>query len=489
LPLRIWILWGCFLVRGIFYIWLLPPWEGWDEYAHLAYVQYWADRGTLPRASDRISREIDEAMRLAPLPNELSWIGPPYLIHSDWWALPSDARQSRLQSLAALSPGLAHEPAVPINGRPFVFYEAQQPPLFYWIASPFLRARASRPIADRIHLLRLLSLVLTSLAIPFTFLAAGFAFPDKTPAALCCAALLAVAPGLVIDSARVANDGLSIGLASVFLWLVMRKQTAWPALGIVLGLAILSKASLLVLIPVFIVVWIKQPKRLALALATAFAIGAWWYIRNLTIGAPLTGWQESVSLRALTASALQLSRTGRWVNGAYTVAKSFTWFGAWSFMTLRSWMYLILEGCAFGGMLAGVALRRESIRIPLLLTVCFTIAIAGGAAAYNAVHEIPGIPGWYLWPAGGAMAMIFAAGARRYSAAYAGMLALADLFGSTSRMAPYYAGLAPWNHGSVTQFAAALTRLHVSWWLASFWLAATLVIPALMLQGRAKTRT
>lgn len=468
---------------------MLPLWEGWDEYAHMAFVQHWTDHGTLPGKTDRISREIDEAMRLAPLPKELDWIGPPYLIYSAWWALPAGERESRLQSLAALPPALAHQPAIPINGHPpFVFYEAQQPPLFYWIASAAMRPAADRALRDRIHILRLLSVLLTSLAIPFTFLAARTVFDDRTPASDCCAALLAVAPGLVIDSARVANDGLAIGLAALFLWLVMRKKVSWAATGITLGAALLAKASMLFLIPVLAMLWFRKPKQLALALALAFGIGGWWYIRNLLIGVPFTGWQESVPLRTLAGSALHLVQTGRWVNGAQTVAKSFTWFGAWSFMTLRTWMYVVLEACALGGMLAGLAARRTLLRTPFVLVAWFTLAIAIGEAAEYALHGMPGVPGWYLWPAGGAMAILFTAGAGRYSIAFVAMLALTDLFGVTCRMMPYYAGLALWNHGSITQFAAAAGRLYLPLWIAAAWIAATIAIPLLLFQGRAKTR-
>jgi hypothetical protein len=211
-------------------------------------------------------------------------------------------------------------------------------------------------------------------------------------------------------------------------------------------------------------------------------------VRNLVVGVPLTGWQESVPISTLAQSAVHLLRTGGWVNGAQTVAKSFTWFGAWSFLTLRTWMYLILEGCALGGMLAGLVRLRTALRAPFAFTVCFALAIAAGSAAYFAVHGIPGIPGWYLWPAGGAMAILIVAGLGRFSIAFAAALALTDVYGVTARLLPYYAGLAAWNHGSVSQSLSATARLQVPLWLFAAWLLSTAAIPLLMFQGRAKTR-
>jgi hypothetical protein len=468
---------------------MLPLWEGWDEYAHVAWLQHWNDTGTLPRTTDRIPREIDESMRLAPLPWELNWIGPPYLTHSEWWALPASERDKRVRGLATLSPGLAHQPAVElptvaIGGQPFVFYEAQQPPLYYWIAAAVMRPAADRPIGGRVLLIRILGVLFTSLAIPFTFMAARNIL--GTPA-MWCTALLAVAPGLGIDSARVANDGLAIGVTAIFLWLMTREKTGWLAAGAILGAAILVKASLLVLAPIMAILWIRRPKQLGLALALGFAIGGWWYIRNLFIGMPLMGWQESVPLGTAAVSAVALLRNGGWINEIYTVAKSFTWFGAWSFVTLRTWMYLVLEGCALGGMVVGIARGRARLRVPFIFTICFMIAIAGGAAAYYAVHGVAGIPGWYLWPAGGVMAMLIVAGLGRLSVAFAAMLALADIFGAGARLMPYYAGLAERNHGSLAQIWLASSRLDVPVWLVIGWLLATLAIPLVTGRGGLKS--
>jgi hypothetical protein len=261
--------------------------------------------------------------------------------------------------------------------------------------------REQLAIHDRVLLIRLFSVLLASLSIPFTFLAAwGGALGSF---AVYVAGPLAVAPGLVIDAAHVANDGLALGVAAIFLWLMTREKTSWNAAGTVLGAAILAKASLLVLAPVLIVLWCPRPKQMGLALTLGFAIGGWWYARNVLTGMPLTGWQESVPLTQIAASAVALFHHGGWINEAYTIAKSFTWFGAWSFITLRTWMYMVLEVLAFTGMLAGF--RKQGLRAPRTVTVTFTIAIIGGAAAYYAVHNVAGIPGWYLWPSGGAMAL------------------------------------------------------------------------------------
>lgn len=492
MPKRIWIIWALFLVRGAFYSAMLPLWEGWDEYAHFAWIEHWNDRGTLPVATDKVSQEIDESMRLAPLARELRWLGAPYLIHEEWRALPAAESEARVRALAVLSPSLAHEAAASDSGKKLVFYEAQQPPLYYWLAAPLERALADEPLRRRVFWVRLWGVLLTSAAIPIVFLTARrvFAGSGGEFAGSCCAGLLAVAPGLVIDAARVANDGLAIALAGVLLWLLTRERFPWVATGCALGAGLLVKASLLVMVPVVAVIWWpRDRKRTAGALALAALIGGWWYGRNLAIGAPLTGWQESVGFGALATSAAQLGTSGRWIGGAQTIAKSFTWFGAWSFLTLRTWMYVALEGVGVAAVAAGIFRYGRRAKAAVTMVAGFGIAIAGGAAAYNAVHGIPGIPGWYLWPAGGAMAILASAGMGRFTPVFAAMLAAADLFGAAARMMPYYSGLAAWNHGSLLQAGAAAERLGTPMWLVAAWAAATVAIPALLFHGSAKTRT
>ena len=465
---------------------MLPLWEGWDEYAHFAYVQHWSDHGTLPRPTDRISREIDESMRLTPLARELRWIGGPYLIYPDWWGLPAAQRAERERALEELPVAFAHQPAADFNGKPFVFYEAQQAPLFYWVATPVLRAFETWNIRERVVSIRLLSVLFASLAIPLVFLAAP-AVGEY------CAALLAVAPGLAIDAAHVSNDGLMIALAAIFLWLLMREKSGWISVGVTLGLAILTKASLLFLAPMLVTLWIRRrPKQMAAALMLAFAIGGWWYVRSLMIGIHATGFQASVTPGDLMRSAIALVRGGFILNEIRTVAKSFTWFGAWSFISLRQWMYLVLEGFGVAGIAIGIVRKRALIRVPLVVTAWFGVAMVIDAVAIYAVHRIPGIPGWYLWPVCGALAILVIAGLGRWSVLFVAMLALTDLYGVMARMMPYYSGLAAWNHGSLTSLPEAMARLHVGLPILTAWILATAAIPmvayGVSAHGRAKTR-
>jgi 4-amino-4-deoxy-L-arabinose transferase-like glycosyltransferase len=471
MPPRVWILWILFLVRGTFYCAMLPLWEGWDEYAHFAWLQHWLDNGglnksALPGFHDPVSREIDESMRLAPLAYELRWLGPPYLTHEQWWALPKEQRAERQRQLRSLPPAWAHEPAAHV----FDFYEAQQPPLYYVIVSAPLRRVAAWPLEDRVRLVRYLSMAIASLAIPLAWMAARYVVGDALATA--CAALLAVAPGFAIDVSRVANDCLAIALTGALFWLLARGRVSAWRVGTVLGAALLSKAYLLALLPALAILWWRRRRDLTVALAVAFAIAGWWYIRNVAIGNTLSGW----SLRADAGQVLRAFLQIDWLSASHVIAKSFIWFGAWSFLTLKSWMYTVIEAGAAVALALAVKNRKPELALPALLAGAYLFAMSYGVATYWVTQHVPNLPGWYLWPVASMFGAILVAGLRRFSFLMVVLLAAVDLYGAMALLAPYYAGLVERNRADAGKFLAALARLHVPVWMAGAWIAATVGI-------------
>ncbi len=470
-----------FLVRGTFYCRMLPLWEGWDEYAHFAFIQHWNATGTLPLFSTPFSREIDESMRLAPLAHELGWLGPPYLTHGQWWALPEPSRSARLKELTTLSPELAESASL----HPQTFYEAQQPPLYYWLVGPVVGIAKAWPIGERVFLARLLGMALASLAIPLAWLAARLLLGDEL--ALFCSALVAVAPGFAIDTSRVANDCLAIPLAALLFWLVLRRTTHWAWIGVVLGACLITKAYLLIFIPALLAWSVIESRRRgeldwktpARTLVLALVVGGWWYGRNLAMGHTLTGWLEHAAPGDLVRAVFLVN----WFAAAHVAAKSFIWFGAWSFLTLKSWIYAVVE---LATLVAGtMAVRRHGrqLGLPLLIAGCYAVALAYGVVVDQVVHHLGNIPGWYLWSIAPVLAVVTVAGLQRWTLAILVVLALIDLYGAAGLLVPYYAGLVERNHADVALFMAGLERLNVSAGIAFAWIGATLAIPALCAGG------
>lgn len=469
MPWRVLIIWALFLVRGSFYCALMPLWEGWDEYAHFAWLQHWVDKGTIPDFHDTLSREIDESMRLTPLAHELKWIGPPYLIHPEWWALPPAERADRRHKLASLPPACAHQPAL----HPFEFYEAQQPPLYYWLLSVPLRLTGAWHLAARVLLIRLLSMLLASLTIPLTWITARKIVGPRL--ALVCAALLAVAPGFAIDVSRVANDSLAIALVAVLLWLLTGSRPGWFLPGLILGACLLTKAYLLAFLPALAVILWRRRQEMVRIVVLALLVAGWWYLRNLAVGHTFSGWLLRPDRAAMLRAIVHIN----WLSAAHVAAKSFLWFGAWSFLTLKAWIYALLEGAGFIGLLLAAKSRNTALKAPATLLAFFVAGMAYGILATFVTENVPNLPGWYLWSLGGAIAVLVVAGLRRFSLALVAALAAVDLYGVTGLLTPYYAGLVERNHADVAQFPTALTRLGISPWLTGAWLLATLGIVAI----------
>ena len=454
---------------------MMPLWEGWDEYAHFAWLEHRNEKGTLPKYTTPVSREIEASLEVTPLSEELKWMGPEHFSYREWWALPAGERAARSERLAALRGELrAEEPRGAL-----VFYEAQQPPLYYWLMSVPERLASRWPLRDRVILVRLLSLLLASAVIPLGWFAVMALLGEG--AATLGAALLAVAPGLAIDTSRVANDGLAITVTALILLILVKRWPDW-ALGVALGAALLSKPYLLSMVPVVLLLRRKDALR---PVAIALAVAGWWYARNLAIGYSMSGWLDRAEPGAIAAAITQVN----WLSAANVTAKSFLWFGGWSFLTLKSWAYTVLEVIGTAGFL--LALRRRDLGVAWAMFGFHVLAMSYGVLVSFVAHRQSNLPGWYLWPLAAPLALLLVAGLGRWVAGLIVLLGIADVYGAAALLAPYYSGLSPRNKANAGQFLAALDRLNVPVWLAAAWFLATvaLVVISAYKCGRNQHRT
>src|SRR5205807_8491451 len=109
-------------------------------------------------------------------------------------------------------------------------------------------------LPTRVWLLRLLSLLAASVLVPTSFLVARAVFGDDF-GALGVTAVIAAMPGLMMTVCHVGNDSLAVALGGLFLLSLFRwKQEPGSmrraiVLGVVFGLALLTKAYFLALVP------------------------------------------------------------------------------------------------------------------------------------------------------------------------------------------------------------------------------------------------
>lgn len=502
------LIWAGLIVRLAFYATMLPLWEPMDEWAHFAVVQSTAIRGELLARRERpIPRNIEASLGLAPLPWELRRFASPSVTHDNWWQLPETERRARIEALRAIPESWARED----GSGAFSNYEAQQPPLYYWIAGPLVWLMRGWSLASQVVALRWLTALLASLTLPLVYRIACELFADRRMA-LGCAAVLAVMPGFAGAVARVSNDGLAAPLYALLLWTVLRywrkpSAAAACAVGTALGLALLTKAYFLTAAPVAValLLWCRSTRRAGLAACSIPLLTAgWWYLRSLLADGSLLTTGSMSGLEASPASVLKNVPSVPWVRAVDAILFSHIYCLGWSWLTVRSWMYhtfYILLALAVVGLAPW--LRRPGMRWLLAFYAFFCAGELWHAALMYTARGIPASMGWYLYGAVAAEVPLAVAGLSTWLPAWlrqwaapvcAALFAALDLFAMHVLALPYYAGLirhasdgslhfAHWNTLNLPLAFARLT-LPAALWIAYVVASAGVVILAIRNSGR-----
>ena len=148
---------------------------------------------------------------------------------------------------------------------------------------------------------------------------------------------------------------------------------------------------------------------------------------------------------------------------------------------MKAWIYRIPETIALAALAGLIARRPARLAAPLAILAVSLIALIWGILVYYSAQGVPNLPGWYLWPFASAIGVLVTAGLSRCTIALVAVLALIDIYGASTLLAPYFAGLVARNHGDITLLPQALARLDLGWPLLLAWLIATLAIPAFTL--------
>jgi hypothetical protein len=388
-------------VRLAFYAAALPIWEGYDEWAHFSVVRMVAHGDLLPPRDAPIPADVDASLRAVPVAWELRY-------------LPAPARTHDGPGTAGPWPRLTA-------------YEALQPPLYYWLMAPLLRIFGAASLATQVMVLRLAAVLLASLTIPLTFrIARAVGVPEA------CAAVAAVMPGFAFDAARVSNDCLAVLLFTALLLLAVRRAH-WLA-GIVLGLGLLTKAYFLAAL--VLVFWMPR------AVGVGIAISGWWYVRNVWTTGTVSGLSESVMLRHTSLpDLLRRIPSVPWRTAIDSVLFSHLYFGGWSSLTVRSWMYhvfyVVIAVAAAGGLWA---IRRNAALRPLAAVyAAFWLAQLYNVLLIYTSKGVPTSMGWYLYAVIGAEVVLCSATVPPVIGV--ALFAAFDLYAVHFVALPYYAGL------------------------------------------------
>jgi hypothetical protein len=228
---------AAFVLRGIMLACVLPPFEMWDEYQHLAYIAVLHDTGHIPILDQtRIPRDFMQAVIQWPLPataiEEFPNASP--VDYQKYWQSPDQHR--------ALG-----EPQAAI-------YEAQHPPIYYWLmGSIYAAAGGWHDMPKTVAILRLINVAIAAAGLAVFLIWLGRVC--KKPAhAMIIAFWVTLHPLFLLNATRVANDALAVTLGIiVVVWSMSLKprHLLWHTAGIaaILGIGVLTKATDICLIP------------------------------------------------------------------------------------------------------------------------------------------------------------------------------------------------------------------------------------------------
>ena len=236
--------WGIFVVlllatyvaRGVLLACVVPPLEMWDEFQHVAYIDCVTRTGRSPVFPDsRVDATLlNQILKLPTCPWEWRWLSRyGELTYAQYWQQPAMGR------------------VAPDEQGPQI-YEAQQPPLYYWLAAPVYR-KLSGDLPLAVAVLRLINVGLTAIGLGAILLSLGRACRDQRHAALLGLSVV-MQPLFLLNADRVANDGLAVMLGSLSIVWAMSLRRRFIliqslGLGLLIGLGVMAKATDLVLLP------------------------------------------------------------------------------------------------------------------------------------------------------------------------------------------------------------------------------------------------
>ena len=428
-----------YLALGLLWTVEVPPGEGPDEPAHVAYAFFLAREARLPLPGDED--------RMAFLAGE---IHQPPLAYALMWPLVAMLPEQKLE--------------VPLPGNPYFRWSGGDAANAY--LHPLEEQPEWRATFARWRLLRLQSVMLGAISAGLCYAAARLLWPMDRGLALGVMALVAFNPQWIFHHALVSNDPLLITLGSLLItlslgmvadasrpdstagwwgWIGRGDWWAPLACGIVLGCMLLTKQSGVALLPVpLVAILLSRPTRhwarhMAIVVASAGLIAGWWYARTWMLYGDPAG-VESFQTN-FGGGAFQLTEAQAWREGGWNLLQS-SW-GAFGWMTvmLPEGYYIIIRAAlviAVIGLVASAGRRVwEGRGLAVLVLLAAALCVGAWLILFAVTTGTAGWPGRYLFPAMPALGIGLAIGLTNALPRRSGVLALALLCATLAAALPF----------------------------------------------------
>ena len=410
-----------FVGLGVWYSLVVPPFETPDEIYHYAFVRHVAQGNGLP---------VQRAEGEDPWEQEGSQ-APLYYLLVGW--LTAGIDQADFAQINTINPRAnIGDPLFPGN-KNLMLYSA--------VSRPLQGANLA------LHVGRWFSLLLGVVTLWCTYRTAQLAFAHSRWLPLLTLLLVALIPQFIFISASLSNDSMIIATSALVVYWLARmlarpshespanpsaatnqkfSRGEWVVLGVLLGLAALSKLQglgLFVLsgLTVLLLAWTQRDWRLPLRLLLPVAIPAlliagWWYWRNMMLYGDWSGLGHLLAKNGQRGDDLTAAGLWQEFRGLrYSFWGLFGWFS----ILLPVWIYTVLDMLTLGA-LAGLGwrmLRHRALgqtlrnqpqqRIRLLLVAWAFLSLL---LLFYWISQASGSQGRLLFPAIGVIGILFVLG-------------------------------------------------------------------------------
>jgi len=385
------------VLLAVFYSLIIPPWEAHDEWAHFQYAAYITENLALPDPGQRLTTEFQFDESSQPPLYYLLAAAPMLAVDTN------DGYRPSVNHYAAWGTGE--------GGVNFALHDFTAEA---WPWSGSLLA---------LHLGRWVSILISVFGLCVTYALARLLSPKAPGIALIATGIQAFTPQYVFISSVMTNDILLIVLETVFLYLSLRLLTDGPTLrltlllGLVTGLALMTKYLALALIPLAVIVlalsaWLHRRqsgngRRFALSLLVGLGFilvlssallsrnlqltGAWIPRDPVSQAAILSGFSGdgflALNWRAVP-TALRYGFETYWVS-----------FG-WGNVGAPNWIYGVWLALVLAG-LTGLVLwfrseaAKQSRRL-LVMLLLFVVAVVSFPLLRELLHDSSFLRGRYI---------------------------------------------------------------------------------------------
>lgn len=329
-----WVVILCFVLLGVAWSMIVPPFETPDEPYHYAFARHLSQGNSLPIQSAEGSGPWEQEGSQAPLYYMIAGLLTRPIPQDDFDTLA--VRNERANIGDPLYPG----------NKNFMLYSGATHPL------------VGANLA--LHVGRWLSLALGLVTLLCTWGLTALIFRPNRILPLIAMALVAAIPQFQFLSASFSNDSLVTAISAMTVlwlgWLVARPAEApihwwhWLVLGVLLGVAALTKLQALGLFVLAAAAglgimfhrrdWLLPLRAILPVALPSVAIAGWWYLRNLRLYGDWTGLTHLLDLNGRRAGNLDLADFWLEFRGLrYSFWGLFGWFN----LLLPDWVYLVLD--------------------------------------------------------------------------------------------------------------------------------------------------